>query len=171
MFINHVGHFALVTGLLERLSPDGRVVVVASSAHSFARGKSITFEDLAWHGKYKPWPAYGRSKLANILFAKELALRLNDGQIANSLHPGVIDTGLWRYMPKAAATTMKATMRLRTIAQGAATQVFLATHPSVGTVSGEYFGDCAVRQPSVLARDPNLATRLWETTDQLVAEL
>lgn len=171
MFINHVGHFALVTGLLDRLTTYGRVVVVASSAHSYARGKSITFEDLTWSGKYKAWPAYGRSKLANILFAKELARRLGDDQSANSLHPGIVDTGLWRNMPKRTAATMRASMRLRTIPQGAATQVFLATHPSVSATTGEYFGNCAIRQPSTLARDGNLATRLWETTERLVAGL
>lgn len=171
MFTNHVGHFILVTGLLKRLAAGGRVVILSSGAHAYARGKSITFDDLVWNRPYKPWVAYGQSKLANILFAKELAKRLPDGQTANAVHPGIIETPLWRHLPKETAERMKTGMGFRTIEQGAATQVFVATPPSLATVSGEYFGDCAVRQPTALARDAALAARLWDATEALIADL
>ena len=171
MFTNHVGHFLLVTGLLNRLAAGGRVVILSSGAHAYARGKSITFDDLVWNRPYKPWVAYGQSKLANILFAKELAKRLPAGQTANAVHPGIIETPLWRHLPEETAKRMKTGMGFRTIEQGAATQIFVATHPSLATVSGKYFGDCAVRQPTALARDAALAVRLWDTTEALIANL
>ena len=172
MFTNHVGHFMLVTGLLDRLNPNGRIVIVASAAHSFARGKGIDFADLGWEKRpYKPWAAYGQSKLANILFAKELAKRLPAGQTANALHPGIIDTPLFRHLPKDEATRMKGTWHFKTIPQGAATQTFLATHPSVATVSGEYFNNCAVSKPTALAQDATLAAKLWDVTEALVAQM
>lgn len=171
MFTNHVGHFMLITGLLDRLAARGRVVVLSSGAHSYARGRDITFESLVWDGLYEPWSAYGQSKLANILFVKELAKRLVDGQTANALHPGIIETPLWRHMPTEESARMRDTMSFKTIAQGAATQVFVATHPSVAAVSGQYLGDCAPRKPSALARDRALAARLWDTTSELVATL
>ena len=160
-----------VTGLLNRLVADGRVVIVSSGAHAYARGKNITFDDLMWNQAYKPWSAYGQSKLANILFAKELANHLPDGQTANALHPGIIETPLWRHLPPETAARMKSNMGFRTIAQGAATQVFVATHPSVAAVSAEYFGDCTVRQPTALAQDEALAARLWNATQDVVDKL
>ena len=171
MLINHVGHFMLVTGLLDRLSPDARVVVLSSAAHSYARGKSVTFDGLGWDRPYKPWTAYGHSKLANILFAKGLAARLEDGQTANALHPGIVATPLFRHLPEAEAARMNRGLKFRSVPQGAATQVFVATHPSAASVTGAYFGDCKERQPSKLARDAALAKRLWETTERVVAQL
>lgn len=171
MFTNHVGHFMLITGLLDRLASKGRVVMVSSGAHSYARGKDITFENLAWEREYKPWPAYGQSKLANILFAKELAKRLPKGQTANALHPGLIETSLWRHLSKEETGRMTGSLSFRSIAQGAATQVFVATHSTAGGVNGMYFGDCAPRKPTALARDKTLATRLWQSTEALVSGL
>jgi len=167
--VNHVGHFMLVNGLLDRLTTNGRIVVLASAAHAFARGNNVNFDDTTWNRPYKPWSAYGYSKLANILFTKELAKRLPEGQTSNSLHPGIIYTPLWRHIPEPEADKMKAAYGFKTIEQGAATGVFLATHPSVENVSGEYFSNCKIGSPSALAQDDNLAKHLWEVTEKLVA--
>ncbi len=171
MFTNHVGHFLLVTGLLDRLTAKGRVVMLSSGAHTYARGPEITFDDLEWNRPYEPWPAYGLSKLANVLFAKELATRLPAGQTANAVHPGIIQTPLWRHLSEETSAEMESTLSFRTIEQGAATQCFVATHPSAAATTGAYFGDCAPRKPSALARDKALATQLWDATEALVAGL
>ena len=172
MLTNHVGHFILVTGLQNRLTTDGRVVILSSGAHSYARGKELNFDDLAWdHRTYTPWIAYGYSKLANILFAKELARRLPQGQTANALHPGIIDTAIWRNVPDEAAKRMKRSLSFKTIEQGAATGIFIATHPSPSNISGEYFTNCAIGKPSAFAQDENLAARLWEVTEELVDKI
>jgi WW domain-containing oxidoreductase len=171
LLVNHVGHFMLVTALLPRLTARGRVVVLASGAHSYARGDAAAFEDLGWDGPYAPWVAYGRSKLANILFARELSRRLPSGQTANSVHPGLVETPLWRHLPAEEQARMKRDQSFRSSAQGAATQVFVATHPSVAKLSGKYFGDCKMRKASAPGRDDALAATLWATTERLVARL
>lgn len=171
MFTNHVGHYLLVMGLLDRLAESARVVMLSSAAHGYARSPDVRFDDLSWTSPYAVWVAYGRSKLANILFAKELAKRLPAGQTANAVHPGVIDTPLWRHIPPPEADRMRTTMRFKTIAQGAATEVFVATHPSVAGVTGAYFDNCAVKPGSELARDEALAARLWRATEAVVAGL
>ncbi len=171
MFTNHVGHFLLVTALLDRLTAKGRVVMLSSGAHIQARGLSVTFDDLGWDRPYDPWPAYGLSKLANILFAKELATRLPAGQTANAVHPGVIQTPLWRHLPEETSSRIESTVELKSIAQGAATQCYVATHPSAAATTGAYFGDCAPRKPSAQARDKELATRLWGATEALLRGL
>lgn len=171
LFTNHVGHFMLITGLVDRLTSNGRVAVLSSGAHAYAPPVGIDFDDLRWDRTYAPWAAYGQSKLANILFAKELARRLPTGQTANALHPGVIQTPLWRHIPGPAAERMKTTMTFKTIPQGAATQVFVAVHPDAAGTTGAYFADCEVREPTTLACDPDLGARLWQTTEALVNAL
>ena len=76
-FTNHIGHFMLVTGLLDQLTETGRVVMVSSDAHKGAPKVGIEFDNLSGERSYSPWNAYGQSKLANLLFAKELAKRLH----------------------------------------------------------------------------------------------
>jgi NAD(P)-dependent dehydrogenase (short-subunit alcohol dehydrogenase family) len=171
---NHIGHFLLVTALLPLLSPKGRVVVLSSSAHNMAPSEGIQFDNLDGSRSYSPWVAYGQSKLANLLFAKALALRLpSPEQTANAVHPGVINTGLQRSMNSFMAGTLRlmGPLFLKDIPQGAATQTFVATHPSVANVRGEYFADCNVSKCSKLASDTSLAERLWETSEQIVANL
>ena len=172
-FTNHVGHFILVTGLLERLAPDGRVVVVASNAHRRAPG-GIEFDNLSGARDYVPMRAYGQSKLANVLFTRELARRLGPpGRTANCLHPGVIATNLMRTVPALGrlALTLAAPLVLKTPAQGAATQCFLATHPSVAGATGGYYRDCNPAEPWPAGRDDAAAARLWETTEAIVAKV
>ncbi len=172
-FTNHIGHFLLVNGLLDRLAPQGRVVVVASNAHRRAPAAGIDFDNLSGQRGYVPWKAYGRSKLANILFTKELARRLTDGRTANTLHPGVIATKLSRSMgalPRV-ALAIAGPLVLKDEAQGAATQVFLATNPSVAGVTGQYFSHCQRAEPEPIANDMALAARLWQESERIVAGL
>jgi WW domain-containing oxidoreductase len=175
-FTNHIGHFMLVTGLLDSLTPDGRVVMLSSRAHTGAPAGGIEFDNLSGSKGYKPWAAYGQSKLANILFAKDLARRFaGTGRTANALHPGVIfDTNLTRNMtiprPLAAVAFGAGNLLiLKTIPQGAATQCYVAVHPSVAGVSGAYFADCNVAAPRADANDAALAKRLWDVSEKIVA--
>ncbi len=174
LFTNHIGHFILVTGLLDRLAEDGRVVMLSSSAHTMAPKEGIRFDDLAGAHGYTPWGHYGQSKLANLLFAKELARRLaGSRQTANAVHPGVIRTNLGRHMPSIANLVfgLVGPLVLKTVAQGAATGTYVAVHPAVATTSGAYFADCNLATPRADADDPALARRLWEVSERLVAGL
>lgn len=173
-FTNHIGHFILVTGLLEQLTDTGRVVMVSSEAHRRAPKEGIQFDNLTGAKGYGAWANYGQSKLANLLFAKELARRLAGTQkTANALHPGVIRTNLGRHMNAAAwfLFGIVGPLALKSVAEGAATEVFVATHPSVATVSGQYFSDCNVARARKDAEDPELARKLWEVSEKIVAEL
>ena len=176
-FTNHLGHFILVTGLLGRLAPGGRVVVVASNAHRRAP-RGIEFDNLSGERDYAPMRMYGQSKLANVLFTRELARRLGPpagaaGQTANCLHPGVIATNLMRSVPVMGRLALKVAtpLVLKTPEQGAATQCFLATNPAVATVTGQYFRDCNLAQPWPVGRDDDAAARLWEVSEAIAAKL
>jgi WW domain-containing oxidoreductase len=174
LFTNHIGHFILITGLLDRLAPAGRVVVVASNAHRRAPAAGIEFDNLSGERGYQPMKAYGASKLANILFTRELSRRLGTGsQTANTLHPGVIATGITRSIPAIVQTAMRmaAPLILKTPAQGAATQCYLATSPAVAQVTGAYYADCNPSETTPIARDPALAARLWQESEALVARI
>jgi len=171
---NHIGHFLLVTGLVDRLSPDGRVVMLSSDAHTMAPRSGIQFDDLTLEKNYRPWKAYGQSKLANLLFARSLAKRLSGtGRTANALHPGVIVTNLGRHMNIVARIALSAvnSIALKTIPEGAATQCYVATHPSLAGVTGEYFYDCNVARSSRNGRDMEMAERLWHVTEGIVARI
>jgi len=174
LFTNHIGHFILVTGLLDRLAAAGRVVVVGSNAHRRAPAGGIDFDNLSGERGYVPMKAYGVSKLANILFTRELARRLGAGpQTANTLHPGVIATGIARTLPAPAQVAFKilAPLALKTAAQGAATQSYLAASPAVAQVTGAYYADCNPSETLPVGRDMGLAARLWEASEALVARL
>ena len=174
LFTNHIGHFILITGLLDRLAPAGRVVVTASNAHRRAPAAGIEFDNLSGERGYEPMKAYGASKLANILFTRELARRLGNGtQTANTLHPGVISTGITRTIPALAQMAMKmaSPLILKTPAQGAATQCYLATSPAVAKVTGAYYADCNPSETTPIARDMSLAARLWQESEALVARI
>ena len=173
-FTNHIGHFLLVTSLLDQLSDDGRVVMVSSGAHNGAPSAGIQFDNLDCKRGYNPWANYGQSKLANLLFAKHLAKRLRGtGKTANSLHPGVIHTNLTRSMNPIARVglTIGAPLVLKSIPEGAATQCYLAVHPDVAGVSGKYFADCNEAQTSAHGRDDAMAEKLWDVSEGIVAEV
>ncbi len=171
---NHIGHFILVTGLLDALSDRARVVVVASGAHAWAPPAGIQFDDLSFREGYTGRAAYGQSKLANILFARGLTKRFaGTNRTANSLHPGVIQTNLARHMNLAVRIVFPvvSAIAMKSIPQGAATQCYVATHPSLSNVSGEYFADCNVARSSRHGRDEAMAERLWQVSEEIVATI
>lgn len=171
---NHLGHFMLVTGLLDRLTEKARVVVLSSSAHRGAPRGGIRFDNLDASRGYHGWAAYGQSKLANILFARSLAKRFAGGRrTANAVHPGTIKTNLGRHMgiPIQIGYAIGGPLVLETIPQGASTQCYVATHPSLARVSGEYFADCNIARPSRLAQDDALAEKLWTKSEELASRL
>lgn len=176
-FTNHLGHFLLVTGLRDRLTSTGRVVVVASNAHRRAPG-GIEFDNLSGERDYAPMRMYGQSKLANVLFTRELARRLGTpdqtaGRTANCLHPGVIATNLMRSVPVVGRLALRVAtpLVLKTPEQGAATQCYLATHPRAASLTGQYFRDCNPAHPWPVGRDDAAAARLWETSEAIVSKL
>jgi WW domain-containing oxidoreductase len=174
---NHIGHFILVTGLLDVLADDGRVVMLSSAAHLMAPKGGIEFDNLSGARGYKGWVAYGQSKMANLLFAKELARRFaGTARTANAVHPGVINTNLSRNLG-APPWVLKLVfvlgdvIFLKTIPQGAATECYVAVHPAAATISWAYFADSNVANPRADANDPALAARLWTVSEEIVAGL
>jgi WW domain-containing oxidoreductase len=175
-FTNHIGHFILVTGLLDRLADDGRVVMLSSAAHQMAPAGGIQFDNLSGEHGYKGWVAYGQSKIANLLFAKELSRRFaGTKKTANAVHPGVIATNLGRHLGFPAAVNfaygIANALFLKSIPQGAATQCYVAANPKAATISGEYWADCNVAKPRAGANDPALAAKLWDVSEKIVAGL
>lgn len=167
---NHMGHFIFVNEALDALADNGRVVVLSSGAHHMAPKAGIEFDNLSGERDYEPWKMYGQSKLANILFAKKLAARFEGtGRTANALHPGVIKTNLARHIDDAEG--MLSTMKLKSIAQGAATQCLVATHPALSQVTGKYFSDCQVSKTHPHADNVELAEQLWSRSEELAAGL
>lgn len=173
-FTNHIGHFILVTGLLDQLSDTGRVVMVSSSAHRMAPKEGIQFDNLSGEKNYTAWGAYGQSKFANLLFAKELARRFKGTKkTANAVHPGVIRTNLGRHMNPVANLVfgLVGPIFLKSVGQGAATEIFTAVHPLAEKISGAYLADCNLAEARPDADDAALAKKLWETSEQIVAGL
>ncbi len=173
-FTNHIGHFILVTGLVDALTQQGRVVMLSSDAHRAAPREGIQLDNLDGAQGYGAWRAYGQAKLANLLFAKALARRFEGtGRTANAVHPGVIATNLTRYMNPVAGLLFKllTPIAFKSVAEGAATTCFVAAHPQVATSSGLYFADCNPRTPSKRAQDAELAERLWTKSEAIVAAL
>ena len=130
----------LVTGLLDQLKDQGRVVMLSSSAHRQAPKVGIELDNLDGAKHYSPWSAYGQSKLANLLFSKELARRFaGSRRTANAVHPGVIRTNLQRHMNPilSVAMALSGPLVLKTVAEGAATQTYVATNPGLAGVSGQ----------------------------------
>jgi len=168
---NHLGHYLLVRLLQAQIeaAPSARVVIVSSNAHTMAPKVGIEFDNLSGERGYRAWRAYGQSKLANILFTKALARRLGPGRTANAVHPGVIRTNLQRSMNPVIGALLNLFIGPfgKTIPQGAATSCYVAVHPESKGVTGQYFDNCAVAEPSPLARDEALSERLWEVSAKL----
>ncbi|KAL1834801.1 hypothetical protein ACET3Z_004452 [Daucus carota] len=170
---NHLGHFMLTNLLLDTMKStareshkEGRIVNVSSEAHRFAYSEGIRFDKINDKSSYTQFYAYGQSKLANILHANELARRLKEEDVeitANSLHPGTIATNLTRYHGFVdGMVSLFGKFVLKTIPQGAATTCYVALHPKVKGVSGEYFCDSNIASRSTLATDAELAKKLWD---------
>jgi len=170
---NHIGHFILVTGLLDRLTDDGRVVMLSSEGDKFTAKGGIDFQNLDGSKGYSSGRFYGQSKLSNLLFARELATRLKPGQTANAVHPGVIHTNLARNMASIVDGFLAVVgpLGLKTIPQGAATQTWAATNPSLAKVTGQYLADCNIAKSSKFGNDMVLAKHLWEVSEEIVAKV
>jgi NAD(P)-dependent dehydrogenase (short-subunit alcohol dehydrogenase family) len=161
--LDHLAYFLLTNLLLDRLkaSAPARIVSVASQQHTGAR---IDFDDLMSERGYRTFRAYGKAKLANILFTYELARRLEgSGVTANCLHPGVIASGIGRNNGGLLSLGMSIVAPFfKKPEQGAAAVVYLATSPEVDGVSGRYFDERRETRSSPASYDEATARRLWE---------
>jgi NAD(P)-dependent dehydrogenase (short-subunit alcohol dehydrogenase family) len=166
--VNHLAYFLLTNLLLDCLQEGApsRVVNVSSGAHS---GAVLDFEDLQSERAYDPTRAYGRTKLANVLFTYELARRIHGtGITANCLHPGVIDTGLLAdYMGTPRGRGGIARTFGASAETGAETSIYLASSPEMEGVSGKYFERKRERRSSPESYDAAAALRLWRVSEQL----
>ncbi|KAG0453110.1 hypothetical protein HPP92_025774 [Vanilla planifolia] len=170
---NHVGHFLLTHLLLENMKTtsresqiEGRIVNVSSMGHRLAYREGICFDKINDQSGYMSMAAYGQSKLANILHANELSRILKEEGVditANSLHPGSVISNLLRYhsFVDAIARTLGKPF-LKNAQQGAATTCYVALHPQVKGVSGRYFDNSNLADPSSKAKDGELAKKLWD---------
>lgn len=169
--VNHFAPFLLTGLLLPALlrARGARIVNVASAAHAFVRG--MHFDDLHAERGYRMFREYGRSKLANILFTRELARRLAGSDITvNCLHPGAVSTSLGSQNGGIASRVMPLLLKpfFKSPAQGAETTIYLCTSDSVADTTGEYFVNCKPRRPKPWARDDEAAKRLWQVTEESV---
>lgn len=168
-----VNHFApfLLTGLLLpailEAAPGARIVNVASDAHKFVQG--MDFEDIqSLHG-YKTFKVYGRSKLANMLFTRSLAKRLEGrGVTVNCLHPGAVSTDIGKQHGELMAKIVHVLLKpfFRGAEKGAETSIYLCTSEDVADVTGAYFYNCKAIRPKPWAEDDAEAERLWTYTEQ-----
>lgn len=167
--VNHLAHFLLTQRLLPRLvdSSPARIITVASGRHH--KG-TLDFDDIGFARGYQILRAYGRSKLANVLFASEQARRLaGTGVTSNSVHPGRVATNIWSGAP----TWTKPLIRFGlsrtfiTVEDGAAPIIALATRPDLVEVTGLYFDRHEAAAPSSLAQDREVAARLWKESERL----
>ncbi|XP_011305179.1 retinol dehydrogenase 13 isoform X3 [Fopius arisanus] len=168
--VNHIGHFLLTNLLLDTIkaSAPARIVNVSSVAHT--RG-SINTHDLNSTNSYDAGEAYAQSKLANILFTKELAKKLKDtGVTVNAVHPGIVDTELMRHMSFSKSVLANFFIKplfwvfLKTPKQGAQTVIFTALDPSLNDVTGAYFSNLQRAEESENAKDEKMASWLWQTS-------
>ncbi|XP_061621714.1 retinol dehydrogenase 13 isoform X1 [Phyllopteryx taeniolatus] len=170
--VNHLGHFLLTNLLLSMLksSAPSRIVIVSSRAHE--KG-SIHFNDIHLDENYQPDVSYRQSKLANVLFCRELAIRLKGtGVNTYCLHPGVASTELGRHLFPTSLwknlLLIPFLMMIKTPREGAQTSIFCAVDESLATSSGLYYSDCAVTCPAPAATDNGIAKRLWALSASLV---
>ena len=173
MGVNHLGHFLLTNLLLDLLkkSAPSRVIVVSSVGHWFVTRTGMNFENMNGEISYDPLDAYGQSKLANILFTRELARRLEGTSVtANSLHPGFVATELSRHYPEWMQVIFKPVYRQlsKTPMEGAQTSIHLAVSEELEGVTGLYFADCKEKIPAETAQDDKAARKLWEISAKLV---
>lgn len=172
--VNHLGHFLLTNLLRPNLAAaadGGRVVVVASDAHKFARG-GLDFDDLMATKRYRFMRVYGASKLANLLFTREAARRWADDAITvNAVHPGFVATRIGRDGDGGRIGDLIVPLLgpfARTPEKGARTSVHLATSPDVAAVTGQYFVNSTQKKPAANALDDQAAQRLWSISEELV---
>merc|ERR1719430_1327784 len=165
---NHLGHFLLTNLLLPvitRGAPGARIINVSSMAHMMG---SMQWEDLNWENtSYSPMRAYSQSKLANILFSKELARRLEgSGVTVYTLHPGAINTEIARHVTEhwgslGAWASHMVRPFIKTVESGSQTTIYCAVEESIGGQSGRYYSECKETRPMAQADNMKDARRLW----------
>ena len=166
--VNHIGHFLLTMGILPLMREGSRIVNVASGAHKAGR---IHFNDINLHRGFNVITAYSQSKLANVLFTKELSLRLkNRGIAVNCCHPGAVATnmGVDRKTSFGRNITRMLKPFFLTPEEGAKTAIFLASDESVRNITGEYFYNCKVTRSSRRSRNPHLARKLFHLSMKMI---
>ena len=174
--VNHLGHFVLANQLLPAVqaAEAGRVVSLSSAAaYMWAPEEGIRFDNLSGEQDYAWQWCYGQSKLANALFARELARRLQasgSNATANSVHPGGIATNLKRHMPAYQQWLVRTFggLFMKTMEQGAATSCYVATSPALDGVTGYFFADSNPSYPVGFMEDDNMARELWRVSEELV---
>nr|XP_020655845.1 retinol dehydrogenase 12-like isoform X1 [Pogona vitticeps] len=166
--VNHLGHFLLTFLLLDRLkqSAPARIINVSSMTHAFWK---INFQNLQGERWYNPLLAYFQSKLANILFTRELARHLQGtGVTANALHPGAVLSELGRQSYLVSILQAAIPFVFKTSKEGAQTTVYCAVAEELTSVSGEYFSDCKPAWVAPQGRDENSAKKLWQISCELL---
>lgn len=168
--VNHMGHFLLTYLLIDLIkkSTPARIINVSSMAHTWG---SINLEDINSEKNYNKRAAYSQSKLANILFTRLLAKRLEGtGVTVYSLHPGVVQTELWRHVNGFQQFVMNMISPFtKNSVQGAQTTIYCAVEPTLETESGGYYSDCAPASCSAAATDDDMAQKLWELSCQMLS--
>ena len=168
--VNHLGYFLLTSLLLERIqaSAPARIVSTASDAYGYAKGP-LDLDDLQSRKRYSPMFVYGKSKLANILFTRELARRLEGtGVTANCFHPGFVGSNLARNNGLVASIGMLLVRPfVRSTEKGAETGVHLCASPEVEDISGKYFFDCKEKWVKRYAQNDEDARQLWEVSERM----
>ncbi|CAI5695627.1 retinol dehydrogenase 12 [Oreochromis niloticus] len=166
--VNHLGHFlltSLLIGLLKRSAP-ARIVVVSSLAHNFGW---IRFHDLHSQGSYNSGLAYCQSKLANVLFTRELASRLKGTNVTvNSVHPGTVNSDLTRHSTLMTILFTIFSVFLKTPREGAQTSIYCAIAEELHSISGKHFSDCAPAFVAPQGRSAETARRLWDVSCELL---
>lgn len=168
--INHLGHFLLTTLLLDRMPAGSRIVNVASGAHKVGR---IHFDDINLRHGYNVVKAYSQSKLANVLFTRELAARVKDrGITVNCCHPGAVATNMGVDRETGFGKTITGLLKpfFLTPVEGAATAVYLASDESAGHITGGYFYRCRIAKSSKRSKSRKLAKKLFELSEEMVRE-
>ncbi|XP_061650683.1 retinol dehydrogenase 12 isoform X1 [Phyllopteryx taeniolatus] len=166
--VNHLGHFLLTSMLVDLLkrSAPARIVVVSSLAHNFGW---IRFHDLHSQGSYNSGLAYCQSKLANVLFARELARRLKGSNVTvNSVHPGTVNSDLTRHSTLMMIFFSVFSVFLKTPREGAQTTVYCAVAEELHSISGKHFSDCTPAFVAPQGRSDEAARRLWDTSCELL---
>lgn len=166
--VNHLGHFYLTTNLLDIIPGGGRIVNVASGAHKTGK---IHFEDINLTRGFNVIKAYSQSKLANVLFTRELARRLKDSDITvNCCHPGAVATNIGISRDTGFGKTITSMLKpfFQTPLEGASTAIYLASSENVKDITGEYFYKCKLAKSSKRSKDMNLALKLFEFSNELV---
>ncbi len=168
--LNHLSYFILTNLLLKYkiIKSGGRIVNVASGAH---RGVKLDFNNLEMTTNYNGWISYKKSKLCNILFTKKMSELTKKNKITvNCLHPGFVKTQFGKNNNGLATLAIKLLMNFFAISveEGAETIVFLATDNSVKNITGKYFYQSKIKEPSIFAQNQNDADLLWKKSLSIV---